>query len=356
MNPILVRRVVSLFHFARRKAAMIDASHLPVAILLAAVMISGCVTDPRAVGEENRTDIPVGPIELQAVTLDNGLIRLRWIQRETIETYISYRLTWEPLNTDRHTDRDFGTEHIIWSDGSPFEANGRAYLKEIGPLTPGEFYLFHLYAKRSGEPEEDIVHTIQAAPAQWYHRDAARPDERIRIYEKGSTLGSGLVLDPALGGPTRVTPGTAPPGGVQLALGSLTPGGGPEWYIIAASQSEEYAAPGLADSTTLISGNTATLTSFEQPLSLWLLRDGDFERVRRTLSESNRIYLIPDYSSRQYAGAIISFGTGPDFTGPRRYARICAVSQDDGVMIRGTAPNRYVEVDISLGYPGIPWA
>lgn len=320
------------------------------------VGIGGCVTDPRAVRDPDHSDVGVGPIFVEAVTLDNASIRLRWIQTESVETFISYRVTWEPLNTDHYTDIDFGTHYIDWTDGIPFEEDERAYMTDIGPLTPGQFYVFHVFAKRAGEQEEDIVNSIQASPAQWFHRDAARPDERLRIYEQGSTLGSGLVLDPALGGPTRVTPETARPGSVQLALVTMETALGPGWYIQSASKSTEYAVPGLADRTTLVSSTRSILDDLAGPLDTWFLREGEFEKVKNALSQSNTIFLTAEYPQLTYRGEIICFGTGADFIGTRRFARIVAVSQDDGVMIRGTAPNRYVEVDITIGYPGIPWA
>lgn len=331
--------------------------------LLALILsTSGCITDPRAVPEEERTDIAVGPIDMRAVTIDNETIRLQWIQHQSITLPVSYRVTWEPLNTGRpKTGRDTGTQYFNWSDGTVVESylngNSRAYQADIGPLEPGQFYVFYVHVKRVGSPEEDIVPSLQAAPAHWCHTDAARPGEPIRLYEEGSSMGSGLVLDPALGGPTRVTPETAPHDGVQLVfIADDRHGIG---NIIPAIKSAEYSIPGLADRTTLVGSQYAL--GYEVtviPLNEWYMKSGQYNAVEHSLDINSYLYLAPGPGREEvrYMGTFLAFGSGPDFIGSRRYVRISAVSDTMGEIIRGTAPNRYVELLVVIGYPGIPWA
>jgi hypothetical protein len=188
-----------------------------------------------------------------------------------------------------------------------------------------------------------------AAPAIYHTRDAARPGEEIRLYERGASLGNGLIVDPAKGGPRRITTLSPTSDGVDLELRVGNHVGGTRMQIGSPCRDQisgqscllqiEHAVP-YQQFPTLADWYTPVNWSYEEKIG--------------------GSYLWADLPTTAVPGTGLGFGfiarLGSVDNPDARYVRFHVLPDETGAVLRGTAPDRYVVLTISLGYPGVPYA
>ena len=184
--------------------------------------------------------------------------------------------------------------------------------------------------------------------------DAGNPSTPLRMCESASANGSGLILDPAKGGPRIAAPGSGssdPVGSVALAI--VTDGDVPPGFFEIGSA---YAFPGFRDgnrwdSSVYISDTFYPVVSladnyFSPTLESVITGTGNLAKFR-----------LPATSTTG-KGFTFFMRLGNDGIGSgRHYARVLVKADEAGRLLRGTAPNRYVELEISYQMiAGLPFA
>jgi hypothetical protein len=200
--------------------------------------------------------------------------------------------------------------------------------------------------------------SITWAPATRYQNDAASPATTLRMYEFASTSGSGLILDPAKGGPRNASVAQSsgdPAGSIALAIftNTPTPAGtfdiGPAYAFVGFRNADKF------DSSAYISNSGYSVNSLDE---LYLKQSLD-TYINSGIADPGNVkaFNLPATSTDGKGVAFLmrvghtGVGTG------MHYARILVKADASGKLLRGTAPNRYVEVEISYqSVAGIPYA
>jgi len=334
--------------------------------------LAGCAVDPRA-DDGNADGDEVGVVSMAVSSSNLGAVHVRWWQAKPLGSYIHYKLNWKSVSLSGEP-ADSGTREVYWFDGVlhefPDGHTENVFTADVYGLQE-RFYSFELVVYRDGQTDPVFVHSIHAAPANRYEFDIQRPGEPIRLYESGSAMGSGLIINPAQGGPTTVTREDAPFGSVQLVL--LPEDSWPAGKFVLASvvASPEFGTHISADRT------ATTATSLEVPLHFerksisrqvdagmtslddWYSEHGRINAITFSASEGASIWLTNGTGGSGLGyGFFMEFGEISGFTGTdfRQVCRVFVVPNADGSILRGTAPNRYVELHITVGFPGIRWS
>jgi hypothetical protein len=214
-------------------------------------------------------------------------------------------------------------------------------------VTTGQAYVFTVQAVNTDGTSAGT--TVTWAPADRFTSDAAT-STTIRIYEKASTNGSGLVLDPALGGPKNISViPTSTAGSVQLAIFAAP--GGSTFSIGPAFAFDEYKNGGLNN---FYSDITVSRTTFIAPsLDTWYSNTSIENELVSADSGSTVAYTLSNsVSGSNGQGFFVRTGVA----GAYHYARVF-VKNVGGQLLQGTAGNRFVELEISYQKTaGIPYA
>jgi hypothetical protein len=275
--------------------------------------------------------VPPPPAGLAAASRGPGSIALRWV-RPNVSGITGFRLHWS---------RSSGGP----ADSLTLDMTASAVIENLAPGEPYRLSVSTLAGCTSSEPR-----TIEWATAARFTTDATLPVS-IRMYENTSSKGSGLVLDPDKGGPRNVSVGASNPAleNVQLAIFANQPSAPPDGFLIGPA----YAFPGYRnvdrfDSTVYISESTYRASTFNDwymgvPLDQTIARDGNV-----------RAYGIPNVIPELFGQGFVVRLRGGD--GQTHYARVF-IRNIGGAMLQGTAPDRYVELEISYQRtPNLPFA
>lgn len=252
------------------------------------------------------------PKDLQATPLGDGRISLKW-GRPADTGSARYIVSWSAVGT------------------SLSDADTVADLSAAIGITQPNIYDVTVRALRCTHASAPIA--MQVASAARFGNDIAAP---VRVYEPASSLGCGLVLDPARGGPKTVSVKSSNPalGDVQLAL--YTTASDPASFVFGpAAAISEFLNADLFDRNTYVSDSAYFIRS----LDAWYL-GGTFES--RISAVGNVLSYTVPVASKNSFGFYVRTGT----SGNHHYARV-AIRSVDSLLLQGTAPDRYVELEIS---------
>jgi hypothetical protein len=346
---------------------------LSVMVSLALTVCVGCDTivnegyRPPTESQYQPDDYAV--ISLQAVAINSSTVRLRWraprsterLDAKTPITY-QYQFTWAPVDgPPGGTDR--GERAVLLSVDSTHEA----YFETTVTGLAARLYRFRVITDYRGSPghRDTVVVSgeILAAPAERFTA-LAGGSAPIRLYEQASSNGSGLIVDPARGGPLVVHMGSSmPPGTVQLGLVVDAP------YPTSSMIGSAFAIDRWLDMNVdayepTDVGDTMVFQTYSiadaMPLDDWYTELAIAAEIFNTSrawyrDHWERIDITPPgLTATNSIGMVVRLG---GFDDPNaRYARIYVKRGANREFLQGEAPNRYVELEISLGYPGVPWA
>jgi hypothetical protein len=199
--------------------------------------------------------------------------------------------------------------------------------------------------------------SIMWAPAERKTKDALTPSVNLRMYEFASTSGSGLVLDPAKGGPknVRVRLGGPDPASVALAIFNKV-ADNPARYTDSFDIGPAYAMVGFAnadnfDTTAYISVKGYDVNSLDElylPLSL----DNYITAGGATAGNISAFTLPNTKSDGKGVAFLMRVGNGS----ARHYLRVL-VKNVGGKLLQGSGSDRYVEVELSYqAAANVPYA
>lgn len=331
---------------------------LLAALLLASTAVVGCTTSPGFhPGQESRVD------SLQAIASNLMSVRLIWFPPDHEHfnpTPYSYQVTWEPAEGDVTEPGDTGTAVV----GSVDVAEN-SYTITIEQLQ-ARMYTFSvrvMYAEDDRLHFADEVEVVEGAPAEQYLMDFTL-NEPLRMYEPASGKGSGLMLTDVVASPTRVASTDADPGSLIVTM--RVEGSPPNEVVLItpANLVPEYMASGVSHPHIYLMGFDvgAGSTPYHQtvpsflPLDEWSISAEDFLDLVHWPGELSIPAQDVAYGPGHPYNFILHLGEleGPRST--RRYMRVSVVAEPDGMILRGDAPDRFIELKISFGFPGVPFA
>ena len=298
--------------------------------ILAGFFVVGCEETPSDPVDTR----PDAPTDLEAVTLSETSVGLRWVG--AIPTGSKYDISW--TNSDGSSTGE-GTVN----EATAYTVNG---------LTNGVEYTFSVTFVNS-DGDESLPTTINWAPAPRYTEDAKISNAVIRIYEKDAPstagFGSGLILDPALGGPANQSVANGDLANIQLAADvqgntfSIGPSKAPEFETVFANWDDFPNNVQVSDDYYL----TTSLDDWYSNASL----AGLF-----TENSKNAFIDVPNQLQNNQAMAFaVRIGTGtPNVF---QYARVLVVPDGTGLLVRNDGQYDYVVLNISFqGTAGLPFA
>jgi hypothetical protein len=294
------------------------------AALLAGVFLLGCeeTTTPQ---EPTTQSPPQPPSNLQALSVNDSIVRLKWTPSpsESNANFGFYRLRIY----DDAAGRLVGTLRL--GTQSPVDITG---------LSSGTVYRFELYAVWR-DTTRDTAQSLTAAVVRWAPatRYTTLPDgSPIRLYETASSLPSGLDFEGPDGKPRTLTVAQAN----EWDLCLDTRGG--SWDI---------GSPGMSSYT--IANPRRTLL--------------DTARLRQqrylAVDSLNQVFETEAFGSTTLAEALVNFNNQRRGfilvlrTQDGNWAKVFVKADAQGNILRGTEPNRYVELEISYQkQPNVPYA
>ena len=281
--------------------------------------VQGCnenpVDDPGTGGTA-----PLPATNVQAVSLSATTVGVKWTASADTGT-ITYRVAW-------HLEGNAAAD-----SGSVDVASGTT--SKTMTVQAGKEYEFEVFAVRGGK-------SSTAAAVHWAGATRYGNTVAIKLYEDESSNPSGLTLDPSLttsGGPEVVSVSNSNPnlGNVQLAI--YTKSDDPSNFLIGSAYAIiEYANSNSFNQNTYISDSAWATPSLDgwyltKPLSTWFTKSG---------GNSSAFSLPIAQTSNGQVFYVRTGATAANY----HYARIF-VKNVSGKMLQGTAPNRFVELEIS---------
>jgi hypothetical protein len=215
----------------------------------------------------------------------------------------------------------------------------------VNNLVSGQVYAFTVSSVR-GSKVSSLV-SVQSTPSARYTTDVSTGTP-LRIYEKASTHGSGLTIDPSKGGPKNVSKNqSATPQNVQLAMVADNTKG--TLVIGPANAFTEFIQVGQYDPDITISQMTYVAPSLDS----WYY-SGSMENEMLPVNNGNVSAYELSQSIPGTNGQGFFVRTGP--SGNYHYARVF-VKNVGGKLLQGVAPERYVELEITYQTtPNVPYA
>jgi hypothetical protein len=288
-----------------------------LALLSLGIVIAGC-----SVNDLNSpANTSIGTFQgIEASSVSETSVRLRW--KGSAETGVIYGLHWQAVSTRGDSGTIFQSDTVMIVNG----------------LRSGEAYSFSATDYRDGNiltPIPGSSKSVIWATARHYITEAST--NPIRLYETGSNVGSGLVLDTVRGGPRNVDlRRSSNADQVQLALytsreDTSTFKIGPAYAF--SSYRTQYAV----DSTIFISRATEPVPG----LNSWY----SFSPIDRLIDPDGNLkaYTLPALQPDSLGqGFYVRSGRQGNY----HYARVFIVNLN-GVLLQGSAPNRFVELEIS---------
>jgi len=275
-----------------------------------------------AVGcNENPTDNPstgnnpLAPTSLMASATASDAVALKWTPATDSGT-ITFKVAWKSSDAT-----DSGSVSGL-----------TATSQTVTGLKVGKQYTFSVTAVRG--TLSSSAATVDAAGATRYGSTTS-----LKLYESKSALPSGLTIDPALGGPAVVSVSSSNPNlsSVQLAIykdvsNALQFEIGPAY----AYDTTIYRNANLFDHNTYISDSTFPAANLDS----WYGTGSIAGRFTSTGNVST--FPLPDLQSTLGQGFYVRTGTAGNY----HYARVF-VKNNGGKLLQGTAPDRYIEIEIS---------
>lgn len=310
-------RQASMSHMYVENQTMKVRNFLLGGLMLAAIgfMAPGC--------NENPTDTPVEGApkvvrDLQAVSLSETSVGLKWTAPESdgITGTISYRVSW---HLEGNAAADSGSVDVAGTSATM-------------TVQAGKEYDFEVVAVRGGKASTAVG--VHWAGATRYGKTVS-----IKVYEDESAQPSGLTLDPSLGGPKVVSVSSSNPNLRTVQLAIYTVAADPSNFIIGPAYAiTEYQNADSFDVNTHISDSafaTPSLDGFylNKALTTWFASGNG----------NKSAFTLPIAQSTN--GQVFFVRTGAAAT-DQHFARIF-VKNVSGKMLQGTAPNRFVELEIS---------
>ncbi len=284
---------------------------------------------------DTMTDAPTMPSgdesPLTVAPLGPSSVRLHWSASVTPDAM--YYLRWAAIDDARDTG--------LVITGQTFAT--------ASSLLVGRAYRFTMTPYLNNALVESQAISVVWSPADRYTLDRSGSGT-IRLFETGSDSGSGLVLDPGLGGPGRVpiAENLAAPASVQLALWTVA-ASSPAFNIGPAHAFPSYRSAGGTgiDSTVAISSTTRLATS----LATWFASTP----IDRLIDPNGtvKVFSLPGTQpDGQGQGFYVRTGTPAAY----HYARVLILNVN-GQLLQGSSPNRFVELEISYqSTPNLPFA
>jgi len=293
-----------------------------------------------------------GTSSLVVIAMDFRSVKVSFKAKD-LGTRQGYRISYRSVG-----ESEFGVDSGSIFVGD-FENRDPKPSIEISDLTP-QLYEFRLSIVTTSYQTLPSYDTALGAPAWRYSRDVQSGTTPLRLYERGSAMGDVLVLDPDRLGPTATTVSNAADGTIALALGVLP---NEDLEVGKIPFSVELWVGGIAianiptakaDLTSMLGfydfGSQSTLDDFALNQRLFAGMSTDVSETNKTLQSGSdavdKVYLPMGLYSR--------FSTATP--GVFRYTRIIVRPGTNGKFLQGTAPNRYIELDLSIGHPGVPFA
>ncbi len=285
--------------------------------------------------KNNRLTIYAGSSALKNAGEGDPPAQVAWLRASSISDR-TVRLKW-----DTPADADPGLTLITveWkavgaSESGSLELAPATREVDIVEIQPGVMYDFTLRAHRGASASAPA--TIRYAAAARFTHDRLDPAATLRMYEKTSSHGAGLVLDPHRGGPYNIGVGQPDPK-VQLGMYVMT-GNGEDSVIVGPAYSfVEFKHVDSFDPNVYISQmsyDVKDLDSWmmERPLNSYIATD--YGNVSA--------FIFPAISTSLSHGFVLRTG----LEGEYHYARVL-VKNVNGRILQGEAPNRYIEVEVS---------
>jgi hypothetical protein len=291
--------------------------------LLAALLLVCCSKSDNSV-DSGSSWAPTG---LRASSIDSSSVKLLW-------------------DSVAHVPR-YEVMAIAKATGDTLRASTPSSSCTIDGLAAGEY----LFMVRSISVEEGSAwRSIRWAPATRFTQDAQAPGTTLRMYEWASTSGSSLALDPSVGGPRNASVGGQWQPRVQLAIYTSSTSS-TEFSIGSTYAFLPFRNADRFDSSSYI-GRTLYAVSSLNDHFLSVDLESDFV-LSGTEAGNVASFILPnerlDGKGHLF---LLRYGNGAG----RHYARIF-VKNVGGKLLQGTAPNRYVEIEMSWqSVAGVPYA
>ncbi len=293
--------------------------------ILAGFFVVGCEETPTTVVD----DRPDAPTNLEAVSLSATSVGLKWVG--AVPTGFKYHVSWTNVGGSSTGEKTVTTEPLS---------------TVVEGLTAGTEYTFSVVFENAAG-DQSLATTINWAPANRYTQDGAAV---IRIYEKAAPTGkgSGLILDPALGGPKNQSVASGDLANIQLAADvqgntfSIGPAKAPEFETVFANWAS-------FPNNVQISDDYYPATSLDTWYSTSSLAS------LFTTNSKNAFVSVPNQLADSKGMAFaVRIGTGTPNT--FKYARVLVVPDASGLLVRNDG-NNYVVLHVSFqNTAGIPFA
>jgi hypothetical protein len=311
--------------------------------LLLVATLAGC--DPAdSVVTPGQTGDGTTAQDLTVIAMGGDMVKLSW-RAPTVNTPYMFKIRWRRFGATEDEGEMFEGDH---------ELKRESYGALVVRLKP-EMYRFTVEVVQAGSYATLPGVDVYGAPAKRYTDDAARPGERLRLYEPASDKGNGLVIALGNGGATRVVPAEAQPGTLQFIF--LLEGeslGDDRMRFSVAGVGEANIPEEIYDPTAWIRGVGCPVCELD--LMEFSYEDylAEHHPDQKSHHDIYRRYENHARQSRYVQGAVIGAGdrTGMNY----RVARIVFYQSPDGKLLHGEAPNRFVEIQLSVGYRGVPFA
>lgn len=293
---------------------------------LTAISFNACDEDSTT---EPIADVPSAPADLMATSIDSSTIHIMWEAPSDLDQTLfeSYTVTWFETNDDGSTENATATEA-----GTPFPLTN---------LQHGVTYTIRVTTNYNNGESSTQSAEIMWSPAYRFTVNESLVDP-IRVYERSSSLGSGLDL--------YVADEFGDKFSTSLTVGNIADwnlgleNGGSELYFGSAG-ALNYSVAGDAQSAE-ISGYV-TATTLNQVFDSEGLDAGDFSEAQVDLS-------TVDLAGEE--GIVFYVRTIEGDNTEYNYAKVL-VKAPNGSFLQGTAPDRYVEVVVSYQETaGVPYA
>lgn len=265
---------------------------------------------------------PEPPVNLEATSLNSTSIKIKWdlapSDKNNWSAFKDYQLYVTPPPTNPVT---------IAKGVNVYTATG---------LTEGTVYTFTLKARYTNNKESTTGAIIQWSPAtRFVTTDNGEP---IKVYETASSLGSGLQLYNAAGNaPSVVT--VANGGQWNLGLDTRTSGK----LIFGPAKAIDYNYSSTPQTTEMNVDNFFDVLSLDEVFDSQALDAGTLREETLDLNSQNAtngfVFIVRAQNGSKW-----------------NYAKV-HIKKVGGVILQGTAPNRYIECNISYQMTaGVPYA
>jgi hypothetical protein len=209
-------------------------------------------------------------------------------------------------------------------------------------------YRFYVYAKSEAAMSKPAV--TEWAIAKYFTQEPGGVP--LRMYEFASSNGAGLVLDPVDGGPKNISlaQNIPNPGDASLAIFVNASG---DFLIGPAYALTQYANADNFDSTVYISDSAWPVDS----LAAFYLDNSLDNYINNGGANAGNISAFQLPQKRSDTKGIGFVVRHTDANGNFHYARVVVRPDGNGNLLRGSAPDRHVQVEISYQQaPNLPYA